>query len=89
MNMKLNLKVSCFGCGNRVPFWGENCPHCGDEKTVCQSVRIASVTSLVGGLILGAIFGGMGGFFIGGLIGLVLFAAIEQAATYLAKKRRR
>ena len=86
--LKLNLKLPCFGCGKKVPFWGETCPFCGDDKYMCQSVRVFSVGCFVGGLVIGAVFAGMSGFFIGGLFGLALFVAIEKLAVLLAPKSR-
>ena len=86
--LNFNLKISCFNCGNRVPFWGETCPFCGQEKTSCQAVRLVSVTCIVAGLIIGLVLRGMLGFFIGGLIGLLVFAVIEKAAVFLAPKPR-
>ena len=70
--------MRCLMCGKKVPFWGEGCPYCGADKSIAQSLRMMSVVSLIGGMALGAFLAGLGGFFLGGIIGCVVCFAIEK-----------
>ena len=70
--------MRCLLCSKKVPFWGEGCPYCGADKSSVQALRMASVVSLVGGTVLGAVLGGWPGFFVGGIVGCLVCFLIEK-----------
>lgn len=78
--------IRCFTCGKRLSFWGVQCEFCGQEKALAQSIKVLAFATLAGGFGVGYLFGGAGGFLLGGLIGLSAFVAIEIAVDRLMRK---
>jgi hypothetical protein len=78
--------VRCFTCGKKQPFWGEQCEYCGQEKAMAQSVKALAFLAIIGGFVVGYMFGGPGGFLLGGLVGGLAFAAIELGVDRLMRK---
>ena len=81
------LGIRCFGCGRRLPFWGERREFCGHDKSTSQSLKAVSFVALGGGFLVGYMYGGPGGFLLGGVIGVVAFVGIELLVERLVKKR--
>jgi hypothetical protein len=59
-----SMSMKCSGCGERVTFWGESCPYCGQDKSDVQSVRVLAWSGILALCALGYSFWGIGGFVI-------------------------
>jgi hypothetical protein len=80
--------MRCLECAQKMPFWGEACPHCGTDKAMAQALRMISMVSLLGGAALGAYWIGITGFFLGGAMGAAVCLAIEGLVTELFRHKK-
>lgn len=80
------FNLRCFACGKKQPFWGEQCEYCGQEKAMAQSVKALAFLAILGGFMVGYLYGGPGGFLLGGFVGALVFAGIELGVDQLMKK---
>lgn len=78
--------IRCFACRKRLAFWGEQCEFCGHEKAMAQSVKALAFLAIIGGFIVGYMYGGPGGFLLGGIFGLAAFVAIELIVDRVTRK---
>lgn len=63
--------MKCAGCNKNVPFWGDACPFCGEDKSEAQSIRVLALLGILAACGLGYSFWGIGGFILGCLIGAI------------------
>jgi hypothetical protein len=80
--------MRCLECAQKMPFWGEACPHCGTDKAMAQALRMISIVSLLGGVVVGAYFTGIIGLFLGGALGGAVCLAIEGLVTELFRHKK-
>jgi hypothetical protein len=80
------FRIRCLACGKRLPFWGEQCEYCGQEKAMAQSIKAVAFLAIIGGFVVGYLFGGAGGFLLGGIIGVAVFVGIELFADRAFRK---
>jgi len=45
--------MRCFECGEHIPFWGEQCPVCGEDKTQMHATRLLGAACVVSFFIFG------------------------------------
>ena len=79
--------MRCTGCGMKIPFAGQVCPHCLRQKKSEQTGTLVSGVGLLMGGFVGSLIGGFGGMLIGGFV-LGLLAAIVSMSgkNHTAKK---
>ncbi len=81
--------MRCFACGDHIPYWGERCPYCGEEKTRMQAIRILGIGCMLACGVIGYVRAGWGGAIGVGLSGIVIWACIEYVWNHLMRKRKR
>ena len=81
--------MRCLACAEHIPFWGENCPFCGEEKTRMQAIRILGLGFVLAGVIIGAVRDGWFGAIAVGLAGGIMWVCIEVIWDRLVRKRKR
>jgi hypothetical protein len=81
--------MRCFACGEHVPYWGERCPVCGEEKTKMQAIRILGMGCMLACAVIGWVRDGWVGSLGVGLAGVVMWICIEVIWNRLVRKRKR
>jgi hypothetical protein len=81
--------MRCFACGDHIPFWGERCPVCGEEKTRMQATRILGMGCMLACVVFGAMQAGWVGAIVVGLAGVVIWVLIEFVWNRLLRSKRK
>jgi hypothetical protein len=84
--------MRCPRCGDKVPFWGQNCPLCHADKSEYQQYAALGFVCLVAGPTAGLIFGGilglLLGFFLGGAVYVITSVVVNQKPPGYVEKSR-
>jgi hypothetical protein len=85
--------MRCPRCGEKVPFWGQNCPLCHADKSEFQQYAALGFVCAVAGPVVGIVFGGFLGLGLGLLLGGGIWAVTavivnQKPPGYIEKKSR-
>ncbi len=71
----------CSSCEKNIPFWGETCPYCGQDKSSDQSIRLLALGCVLAVCGFGFLLGGYPGLALSGALGVLIASIAVKLVT--------